>query len=73
MINLTAMYHLLPEGKDLITKIKSRLNNFRLSTNTSLTKEEKFEELIIDKNIVFFIKAPYEIKNGIRLQSKTNN
>ena len=26
-------YHLLPQGKDLIKIIKSRMNNFRLTTN----------------------------------------
>jgi hypothetical protein len=61
----------LPEGKSLINKIKSRLNNFRLSSNTSLTKEEKFEDLSIEVNKVFALKAPYEIKNGIRIHSET--
>jgi len=70
MINLTAMYYLLPEGKSLINKIKFRLNNFRLSSNTSLTKEENFEDLSIDTKKVFALKATYKIKNGIIIHSE---
>jgi hypothetical protein len=65
-------YHLLPEGKSLIIKIKSRMNNYRLSTNTSLNNEENFENLEIEINKVFALAASYEIKNGIRLYSGTN-
>ena len=65
-------YHLLPEGKSLITKIKTRMNNYRLTTNTSLTDKEKLENLDVEKNKVFALTAPYEIKNGIRLYSGTN-
>jgi len=52
-------YHLLPEGKSLITKIKTRMNNYRLTTNTSLTDKEKFENLDVEKNKVFALTAPY--------------
>jgi hypothetical protein len=65
-------YHLLPEGKSLIIKIKSRMNNYRLSTNTSLNNSENFENLEIETNKVFALAAPYEIRNGIRLYSGTN-
>jgi len=65
-------YHLLPEGKSLIIKIKSRMNNYRLSTYTSLNNEENFENLEIEKNKVLALAAPFEIKNGIRLYSGTN-
>jgi LAGLIDADG endonuclease len=65
-------YHLLPEGKSLIIKIKSGMNNYRLSTNTSLNNEENFENLEIEINKVFALAFPYEIKNGIRLYSGTN-
>jgi len=64
------MYYLLPEGKSLINKIKFRLNNFRLSSNTSLTKEENFEDLSIDTKKVFALKATYKIKNGIIIHSE---
>jgi len=48
------------------------MNNYRLSTNTSLNKEDKFDNLDIETNKVFALEAPYEIKNGIRLYSGTN-
>jgi cytochrome c oxidase subunit 3 len=63
-------YHLLPEGKSLILKLKSRMNNYRLSTN--LNKEKKLENLDIEINKLFAMEAPYEIKNGIRLYTGTN-
>ncbi|HMG15626.1 MAG TPA: cytochrome c oxidase subunit 3 [Saprospiraceae bacterium] len=71
-------YHLIPEGKALITEIKNQWNNFRLSTSfvnkknnltissTSLTFDEKLKNL-------FLIPSPYEIKNGIRFIRGTNN
>jgi len=71
-------YHLIPEGKALITEIKNQWNNFRLSisfvnkknnltiSSTSLTFDEKLKNL-------FLIPSPYEIKNGIRFIRGTNN
>jgi hypothetical protein len=69
-------YHLIPEGKLLITEIKNRWNNFRLSTHnlnkidkqtiTSLSFEDKLKNL-------FLLPSPYEIKNGIRFIRGTNN
>jgi hypothetical protein len=76
-------YHLIPSGKFLITEIKSRWNNFRLSTN-NLNKKDKviltylkegannlsFEDKL--KNL-FLLPSPYEIKNSIRFIRGTNN
>lgn len=68
-------YHLLPEGKLLITEIKNSWNNFRLSTHYLNNKknlsinynfEDKFKTL-------FSLSSPYEIKNGIRFMRGTNN
>jgi len=35
------------------------MNNYRLTTNTSLTDKEKFENLDGEKNKVFALTAPY--------------
>lgn len=63
-------YHLLPEGKSLIFKLKSNMNNFRLTSNT------KYNPEVINLNeeisSVFAMPAPYEIKNGVRLLSGTD-
>jgi hypothetical protein len=48
------------------------MNNYRLSTNIKLSKEEKFKILDIEISKVFNLKAPYNIKNGIRFYSGTN-
>lgn len=72
-------YHLIPEGKLLITEIKNRWNNFRLSThylnkkdllNSSSWDNSSFDDRL--KNL-FLIPSPYEIKNGIRFIRGTNN
>ena len=60
-------YHLLPEGKSLIYKLKSRMNNYRLSTNQINKNEVNTDNLEIEINNVFSMPAPYEIKNGIRV------
>lgn len=65
-------YQLLPEGKLLINKIKSRMNNFRLSNNTKLIEEKNFFNLDLEITKVFNLQAPYEIKNGVRLLTGTN-
>jgi hypothetical protein len=65
-------YHLLPAGKSLICKLKSRMNNYRLSTNQINKNEVNTDNLEIEINNVFSMPAPYEIKNGIRLHSGTN-
>ncbi len=73
IINLYYLgYHLLPNGKTLIYKIKSRMNNYRLSTNTIKNNAVKIENLETEIKDVFSMSAPYEIKNGIRLYSGTN-
>ena len=62
-------YHLLPEGKLLITEIKNNWNNFRLSThylnnkkNLSINSnfEDKFKTL-------FSLSSSYEIKTVLDL------
>ena len=53
-------YHTLPEGKELIINLKSRMNNNRLSTNLQ-------NSLIIDENQiakVFSLPSPYSIIDG---------
>jgi hypothetical protein len=65
-------YHLLPEGKLIINKIKSRMNNFRLSTNTNLIDAKNVLNLDLEITKVFSLQAPYEIKNGVRLLAGTN-
>jgi hypothetical protein len=72
IVNLCYLgYHLLPEGKSLINKLKSQMNNYRLFNNPESAKiYQKLEEEI---NKVFSIKSPYEIKNGVRIYRGTNN
>jgi len=57
-------YHNLPEGVELINLIKSQMNNYRLSSNSSV----KFENsIILEKlNSLLSLPSPYEIKNNIR-------
>jgi len=67
-------YHLLPEGKLLITEIKNSWNNFRLSThylnNKNLSINSNFEDKF---KTLFSLSFPYEIKNGIIFLRGTNN
>lgn len=63
-------YHLLPEGKSLIFKLKSRMNNFRLTSNINNISE--FINLNEEIFSVFAMPSPYEIKNGVRIQSGTD-
>jgi hypothetical protein len=46
-------YHLLPEGKSLIYKLKSRMNNYRLSSNINKINVENNENLEREINEVF--------------------
>lgn len=64
-------YHNLPEGIELINLIKSQMNNYRLSSNSSV----KFDNsIILEKfNYLFFLPSPYEIKNNIRFIRGTDN
>jgi hypothetical protein len=74
-------YHRLPDGILLINEIKSRWNNFRLSTNKSKAKNE-MENAILPftrsacqsqkLNYLFSLPAPYEIKNGLRFLRDTD-
>jgi hypothetical protein len=63
-------YHLLPEGRNLINLIKSRINNFRLTTN------DKYNgNLIIPQNIfkhVFCLTAPYLDYGTFRVKKSIN-
>jgi len=58
IVDLNAQgYHLLPEGAALILLIKSRMNNFRLSTNSEFNGK-----LVIDNKLiqnVYNLPAPY--------------
>lgn len=65
-------YHLLPEGKLLITEIKNTWNNFRLSTHykkNNLINLSNFENKF---KTLFSFPSPYEIKNEIRFIRGTN-
>lgn len=76
-------YHLLPQGKSLINEIKSRWNNFRLSSKTRISEpslaqaregqRESNTSFDLRLNSLFLIPSPYEIKNGIRFKRGTNN
>ena len=82
-------YHLLPEGLSIISEIKNRWNNFRLSnspisliSNSNMTtKNNNLNQTKISldvkfKNkleILYSLPAPYEIKNGVRFIRGTNN
>jgi LAGLIDADG endonuclease len=63
-------YHLLPQGQYLIKLIKSRINNFRLTTN------DKFNgNLIIPQNLfnnVFSLTAPYLDYGTFRVRKGVN-
>jgi hypothetical protein len=59
-------YHLLPKGRSLIFKLKSRMN-YRLSSNPN--KNPEILDLNEEISSIFAIPAPYEIKNGVRLHS----
>lgn len=70
-------YHLIPEGKIIITEIKNRWNNFRLSNSDKLNKKnnlitESDFEFKNKLNNLFSLPTPYVIKNGVRFIRGTN-
>lgn len=82
-------YHLIPEGRLIITEIKNRWNNFRLSTHYTVDTLIKQETLSNSSSLdllnigngsfdlrlknLYLIPSPYDIKNGIRIIRGTNN
>lgn len=57
-------YHTLSEGIELITLIKSQMNNYRLSSNYVIKIDQN---ITLEKlNYLFSLPSPYEIKNNIR-------
>ena len=57
-------YHNLPEGIESINLIKSQMNNYRLSSNSS---EKMNNTITLDKlKYLLSLPSPYEIKNSIR-------
>jgi hypothetical protein len=73
-------YHLLSNGIEVINLLKSRLNNFRLSTHSPKdyghfpTPRGEGPVSNIDEKIVNLLSlpSPYEIKNGIRFLRNTD-
>lgn len=64
-------YHLLDEGKKLIMRLKLGMNNHRLSSSSNLKKP--IDSVSADEiNFVFNLPAPYEIKDGVRVNVITN-
>jgi hypothetical protein len=67
-------YHRLPEGISLIKEIKSRMNNFRLTTRSVINGASPVSTVSsLDTKIsyLFSLPAPYEIKNGVRYLAGT--
>jgi len=63
-------YHNLPAGVELINLIKSQMNNYRLSSNSSVKLENS---IILEKwNSLLSLPSPYEIKNNIRFIRDTD-
>lgn len=68
-------YHRLPEGISLINDIKSRMNNFRLTTKSIINGASPVStesSLATKISYLFSLPAPYEIKNGVRYLAGTN-
>jgi len=64
-------YHLLPEGKHLINLIKTRMNNYRLSTNLKYNTDIIISESQI--NDIFSLPAPYTDHGKFRTRTGTFN
>lgn len=62
-------YHLIPEGASLIKLLKSRMNNFRLTTNTLYKGSLKISQKDID--LVYSLPRPYDIYDSLRTKSGT--
>lgn len=64
-------YHLLPEGSSLILLLKSRMNNYRLSTDPDYNGD-----LVISPEVfsaVYSLPAPYDTYPAYRMLSGTTN
>ena len=73
-------YHLLPEGKHLISEIQKSLNKFRFSSwgsvdPSNLTKKVPDAEgsLLVKLQNLYLLPATYEIKKGVRYKRGTNS
>jgi len=62
-------YHLKSEDVSLIKLIKSRMNNFRLTTNKLYNGKLVIEDSHIDS--VFSLPAPYDIYGSLRTKAGT--
>jgi hypothetical protein len=59
--------HTLSEGEALILRLKSRMNNNRLSTNPNNQRDLVITQSEIEN--LFALAAPYEVRNGVRFIS----
>ena len=73
-------YHLLPEGKHLISEIQKSLNKFRFSSwgsvdPSNFTKKvpDAKGSLLVKLQNLYLLPAPYEIKKGVRYKRGTNS
>ena len=82
-------YHLLPQGKLIINKIKSSWNNKRLTTYIKSSNAIPSENLNVKLNnnkpdnldgqinkalqALYLVPSPYEIRNGVRFIRGTDN
>ena len=69
-------YHLLPSGKSLIEKLKTRMKTAKqFSSNSSISiSESNLTDSILEQEIeqVLILPAPYYVKNGVRFLAGTN-
>jgi hypothetical protein len=64
-------FHTLVEGQNLISLIKSRMNNFRLSTNIKFNGNLFIPQLVFNK--VFSLPNPYLDYGTFRIKANTFN
>ncbi len=62
--------HTLAEGEALILRLKSRMNNNRLSTNPNNQRDLVITQSEIEN--LFALAAPYEVRKGVRYISGTD-
>jgi hypothetical protein len=64
-------YHLLPEGACLFGLYKSRMNNFRLTSNPHYNGDLVIDQAVVDA--VYTLPAPYDIHPNCRTLAGTTN
>lgn len=68
-------YHRLPQGISIINEIKNGMNNFRLKTNSKFNTVKLDNIVSINSKVsdIFYLSAPYVIKDGIKYLKDTNS